>query len=163
MHLRLIAVASFLGLTALGLTACFAPPNMTDRLADASYNLNQAARFGRMDVALENVGLKVRDQFAKEHLHWGRAIRVVDFEMNGLSMASKDEADVFVAISWQRTDEATLRVTHLTQRWKSEKGTWRMDSEERKAGDYGLLGEHALVLEPEPQHAQFPTRVIHGE
>ncbi|HEX7603847.1 MAG TPA: hypothetical protein VF316_19650, partial [Polyangiaceae bacterium] len=92
-----------------------------------------------------------------------RAIRIVDFEMNGLSMASKDEADVFVAISWQRTDEATLRVTHLSQRWKSEKGTWRMDSEERKAGDYGLLGEHALVLEPAPQHAQFPTRVIHGE
>ena len=47
--------------------------------------------------------------------------------------------------------------------WRNEKGTWQMASEERKSGDFGLLGEHTIVLEPTPQHAQFPTRVIRGD
>src|SRR5262249_23532535 len=102
--LALFGTTSFAGCT---------PPNLTERLTDASYNLNQATRFGRMDVALENVTAKARDEFAKQHASWGRGLRVDDVEMTGLSMTAINEADVFVSVSWQRADESTLRVTHL--------------------------------------------------
>jgi hypothetical protein len=160
----------WLALTALTLGSVGAvvgctPPSLTDRLADAAINMNQATRFGRMDIALEHVGPKARDEFAKHHVEWGRATRIVDVELVGMSMAEKDQAEVYLTVSWQPTNAGDLRVTHITQRWKNDKGTWLMAHEERKAGDVGLLGERVVqeaAAAPQRRPAQFPTHVIQG-
>lgn len=151
-----------LTLGSVGAAAGCTPPSLTDRLTDAAINMNQATRFGRMDIALEHVGPKARDEFAKHHVDWGRTTRIVDLELVGMSMPEKDHAEVYLTVSWQRANEGDLRVTHVTQHWKNDRGTWLMTSEERKAGDPGLLGER-VTPEPAPTRpSQFPTRVIHG-
>ena len=138
------------------------PTTPTQRLADSAYAMNNATRFGRMDVALEHVGATARDEFARKHAAWGRGLRIVDVEVQGMSMLPESEADVFLSVSWQRADEAQVRVTHVSQRWRDDRG-WRLTKEERKMGDFGLLGEETVVLEPPPRQAQFPTRVIRSQ
>jgi hypothetical protein len=157
--------ALFALVTSLAAAGCFAPPNLTDKLADAAINMNQATRFGRMDVALEHIGAKSRDEFAKHHVDWGRGTRIVDVELAGMNMVEKDQADVFLTVSWQRADEGDLRVTYLSQRWKNEKGSWLLQDERRKSGDIGLFGEPMPIREApaDAGHAQFPTRVIRGD
>jgi hypothetical protein len=153
--------ARALALAALALlaAACMSPTTPTQRLADSAMEMNTATRFGRMDVALEHVAAEARPEFFKKHAAWGRAVRIVDVELAGMSLVGKDEADVFLSVSWQRASEAELRLTHVAQRWRDDRG-WRVMSEERKAGDYGLLGEATVVMEPAPGDSQFKTRVI---
>lgn len=125
----------------LALAGCFAPPSSTQRLADAAVDMNAATRFGRMDLALEHVGAAAREEFARRHAVWGGKVRVVDLEMGGFKLVTKDEAEVLVNVAWLRPDEATMRVTQIAQRWRDEKGRWQLASEERRDGDLGLLGE----------------------
>jgi hypothetical protein len=158
-HLRPLFFLGF----ALSAAACFAPPNAADRLAEAANNLNVATRFGRMDVAAESVAASARAQFGSEHRGWGHDVRIVDLEMNGVELASRDEATVYVTVSWQREGESIVRTTTLAQSWKND-GRWRLESEDRRSGDVGLLGERVVVVDPPaPPPAQFPTRVIRGD
>jgi hypothetical protein len=144
------------------LAGCMTPTTPTQRLADSANEMNTATRFGRMDIALEHVGATARDEFMRQHSAWGRGLRIVDVEVQGMNMLEQSEADVFLSVSWQRADEAQVRVTHVSQRWRDDRG-WRVTKEERKGGDFGLLGEATLVLEPPRTHAQFPTRIIRGQ
>ena len=147
---------------AIGLAGCMTPTTPTQRLVESANDMNTATRFGRMDIALDHVGTAARDEFMRQHAAWGRGLRIVDVEVQGMSMREQSEADVFLSVSWQRADEAQVRVTHVSQRWHDNRG-WRLTKEERKAGDFGLLGEVTVVLEPPRTQAQFPTRTIRAQ
>jgi hypothetical protein len=150
-------------LAVLGLVGCFNPGSPSHRLAESAYDMNTATRFGRMDVALEHVGPKAREAFAKTHSGWGKSVRIVDLEFGGMSLKNKgSEAEVFVTVTWQRFDEADVRVTSLAQRWTDVRGTWSLSSEDRNGGDAGLLGEATKALDPSaaPARTSYRTRVI---
>lgn len=142
--------------------ACFMPPQASERASDAARDLNVAARFGRMDVALALTGEKWRPKFVKSRQEWGRNIRVFDVELAGFSMAEGGHANVEVDYSWSRAGEGTLRSTRVAQEWRDSGRGFRMVREHRVAGDVGLLGEPA----PEPsavaerRDVQFATKVI---
>jgi hypothetical protein len=165
-------------LAAAGLAGCIAPPSSAQRLTDAAYEMNVAARFGRMDIAAEHVGVTVRDEFAKRHQAWGRAVRIVDVEFGGVSL-TKEGAEVQVVVTWQRPEDPIIRVTNVTQRWTDVRGSWRLMSEDEK-GDLGLFGAREKAKAdsgapkdaPEPVEAPKPpapgtgryqTRVIYGD
>jgi hypothetical protein len=150
-------------LVALGLGGCITPVNPSQRLAESAYDMNTATRFGRMDVALEHVGSQEKDAFARRHSAWGRSVRIVDLELGGMSFKKKNtEAEVLVTITWQKIDEADVRVTSLTQRWADLRGTWSLLAEEEKGGDAGLLAEAAAKSAEAPALARprYRTRVI---
>jgi hypothetical protein len=136
LRLRSLSLAA-----ALALTACVVPPSATQRLAQAANDLNTAARFGRMDIALELVKDSAREDFSKRHAAWGRAVRIVDYDFGGMAMRKNGDADVTITISWQRPDETTMRTTDISQRWTDKLGGWIMISEEERGGDRGLLAE----------------------
>jgi len=146
----------------LGVVGCFAQANPSQRLSESAYNMNNATRFGRMDVALELVGAEARESFTKTHASWGKGLRIVDLEFSGLQLAKKGaEADVFVTVSWQRFDDPDVRVTNLTQRWIDVRGTWSLISEAEKAGDGGLLDARLKAEQkPAPTQSRYQTRVI---
>ena len=123
-------------LAAVGCLGNFTP---VQRVQEAAHDLTTAARFGRMDIALERVSRASRDDFVKRHAAWGSAVRVVDSEIQGLSLRDKEHADVFVTVGWQRIQESEMRTTHLTQHWRDHRGSWMLETEERTAGDVGLL------------------------
>lgn len=153
---------------ACGLGACVIPPTAAQRLAESAQDFNTAARFGRMDIASENVREVAREEFNRKHAAWGKSVRVVDMEITGMSMRKDGDADVFVTVNWQRASETSMRTTDVTQRWASTRGTWGILSEEERAGDKGLIGEIEAPKVDEaapvsPVKSRYQTRVIYDQ
>lgn len=156
-HLTRVALGTVL---AACMAACLGGYSPTERVQEAAQNLNMAARLGRMDIALEGVSGEAREAFAKRHASWGNAIQIVDYEFQGLVMRDKENADVFLTVSWHRVDESQMRMTSILQRWKDHRGTWMLATEERSGGDVGLLGESAVVVRPARRDVQFESVTI---
>jgi hypothetical protein len=141
-------------------TGCVAPMTPVQRMQDAANDLTTATRFGRMDMALERVNRDSRDEFVRKHAGWGSAIRIADCDLSSLRLTDKEHATVTLTVSWQRIDESELRGTQIAQKWKDHQGRWLLESEERIAGDFGLLGEPTTVVHGAPTRTQFESIVI---
>jgi hypothetical protein len=158
--MRSIVCAVFAGLAA---AACIAPPP-SQRVANVAREVNLAARFGRMDLALEHTAPGTRRHFSVHRSQWGGPIRVLDMELAGLSMHDSENAIVLVDFQWTRLDENTMRSTRIEQTWRggSEDRGWTLVRERRIAGDLGLFGERVALPEPSEPHrdVQFATKTI---
>jgi hypothetical protein len=159
----MLRLASLLCL-GLGLGGCVMPPSPAERVTDAARELNLAARFGRMDIAVGRTTRLGRQPFVARHAGWGRALRVVDVELVGLSLDEGGKrAVVEVDVAWVRTDDSVLRGTRLEQVWHSEDGGWRLARERRTQGDLGLFGEPVQALHPAPRDVHFATKSLGSE
>lgn len=158
--IRWLRALPFVGLAVVG---CMTPPSPAERVTDAAMELNLAARFGQLDVAVSRTKKDLRSDFMKRHAAWGQSLRIVDVEMAGLTLPESDRAVVLVDYAWIRNDEGTMRATRVEQHWKDDAG-WHLVRERRIAGDIGLLGE------PVPERPKtaapdrhFATRTIHED
>ncbi len=137
------------------------PPSRSTLLNDAARDMNIAARFGRLDIAVQRTTKDAREHFLDRRAAWGRGIRIVDVEVAGMQMQGEDSAEVRVDVAWVRANEGILRSTRLAQLWSDEEGDWMMERERRVAGDLGLFGEVVPMAPSGPRvDHQFPTRVI---
>lgn len=151
-------LSALMGMALLG--ACMAAPLPAREVSDAARDLNLAARFGRMDIAAERTSESHRQRFLESRAQWGSGVRVVDFELAQLNVPDSERAEVIVDVSWVRIDEDLVRSTRIRQNWQNPGGGWQLDSEERIAGDFGLLGENVMILRPESRDTHFPTKTI---
>jgi hypothetical protein len=138
------------------------PPPPAERATDAARNLNIAARFGRMDAALELTSGAMRKTFLEHRSAWGKELRVVDVELSGFTMNAGDRAEVQVDYSWSRVDETRLRSTRISQEYSDQGGGFRLVRERRIEGDLGLFGEavEAPPVSGPKRDVQFATKVI---
>jgi hypothetical protein len=132
----MLAVASAALLLAAG---CMSPPSSVARLNEKAYDMNVAARFGRLDVAMEHVAATSQRTYAEMHASWGKKLRVVDVDFGGVRKLANGDMVVEVVVQWQRFDESTLRVTSVAQTWRDSKGSWEVILEEPSGGDEGLF------------------------
>jgi hypothetical protein len=154
------AVAVFVSCIALTGIACMSGLTPAQRVQDAANDYTTAVRFGRMDIAADQVGKDAHGAFLRQHAAWGNTLRVLDSELLAMRLSDKDRAEVMVSVSWQRVDEAETRVTQIAQRWKNEGSGWRLESEERSRGDVGLLGEPVTMVPAPERPARFRTITI---
>src|SRR6185503_10469254 len=112
--MRWIGLAAFAAAAAVG---CISPPP-SQRVADVAREVNLAARFGRMDLALEHTATGARRHFSAHRSQWGGPVRVLDMELSGLSMQDAENAIVLVDFQWARIDENTMRSTRIEQTWR---------------------------------------------
>lgn len=115
-------------------------------------------RFGRMDIALDYVATKVKDDWSRRHAAWGDRLRVVDLELAGMKLNNRDEAEVRVRVAWQRIDEAELRTSLLVQTWRDERSGWHLGAEKCASGDETLLEEMKDAAERNPEVALDTVR-----
>lgn len=149
------------GVVGCWLSACVPSQVPSQQVSEVARDLNVAARFGRMDVAVEHTAESHRSDFLKHRAAWGNDVRVMDVEFAQLDMQASDTANVLVDVAWMRMNEGLLRSTRLKQSWHNPGGGWKLEGEERVAGDLGLLGENVTVLRPEAQRdVHFPTKTI---
>ena len=141
---------------------CMTPPTPAERVTDAAMNLNVAARFNQLDVAVAHASKATREDFMKRHAAWGQSLRIVDVEMASLSLPESDRAIVLVDYAWIRNTEGTMRATRVEQTWRDDAG-WHLVREKRIAGDVGLLGEPVPEAPPRQPDKQFATRTIHED
>ena len=160
--------ASLALLSSLTFYGCTMPLTSAQQLSESAYDLNTAARFGRMDIASEHVREVAREEFSRNHANWGRSVRVVDIELNGMSMRKDGDADVSVTVSWQMTAETTTRTTDITQRWTPTRGAWALLSEEERGGDKGLISQAdepttATAAPPPASRPRYQTHVMYEQ
>jgi hypothetical protein len=155
-----LAVVAALAALAPG---CMMPPSPAERATEAATQLNIAARFNQMDVAVSHTAAAARPDFMKRHAEWGQSLRIVDVEMASMSMPESDKAIVLVDYAWIRQTEGTMRATRVEQTWRDD-GGWHLVRERRISGDIGLLGEPipATTTEKAPDK-QFASRTIHAD
>ena len=154
----------FAPLFPLLVTACPLAPSPTAKLQEAAQETNINTRFGRMEMAVDYIAPKERDEWAKRHKWWGGKIRIADAEMAGTHLTSDSEAEVTVRVAWYRQDEQELRTTGIRQKWRDLNGQWKLVGEAWLDGDVGLLGEPVVFETPavERPAAQFPTVRLGG-
>jgi hypothetical protein len=123
------------------LPACMLiPPSPMERLSQSAYDLNTATRFGRMDVALGMVAQEAQGEFMARHKKWHHDIRIVDLEMQGVRMLTKETAEVQLAVSWHRDNETTIHESAISQKWTTSTGSgWVLDEERRVSGPPGVF------------------------
>lgn len=161
LNLRAWALRCIMSGAVMCLTGCMPSQVPSQQVTEVARDLNVATRFGRMDVAVEHTAEAHRSDFLKHRAAWGNEVRVMDVEFAQLDMQASDKANVLVDISWMRMNEGLLRSTRLKQNWHNPGGGWKLNGEERVAGDLGLLGENVTVLRPEAQRdVHFPTKTI---
>lgn len=149
-------------LTAAMLSGCPTPPTPRDKAGEAAEELNQAARWGRLDIALRHSSAKDKDAFLHRHARWNNGLRIVDTEMAGLAMNDPKSATVQVDVSWILDEDTNMRLTRLEQRWENDDGRWEMVSERRIGGALGLFGEK-ISHANERKDTHFPTKTIRSE
>ena len=147
---------------ALNVGGCMTPPSPAERATEAAQQLNLAARFGQIDVAVSHTASAQRPDFMKRHAEWGQSLRIVDVEMASLSLPESDKAIVLVDYAWVRNTEGNMRATRVEQTWKDD-GGWHLVRERRVSGDLGLLGEPAPPPTPRGPDKQFAARTIHAD
>lgn len=127
------------------------------KMQETARDMNMNARFGRMELVVEQVDPTYRAEFVRRHKTWGSRVRVADAELVGMRYGEK-ESESMVSVSWYDVTEQELRGTTVRQKWKNHKGDWLLLTEERVDGDLGLFGEPVIKPEPKPREtAQFPT------
>ncbi len=136
---------------------CTGPVTPGQRARDSAHEYAMAVRFGRMDLASERVSTADRGRFSSQHANWGNGIRILDCELVGIVLRDRGHADALLSVGWQRIDDADVRTTQIAQHWADHRGAWLLESEERAAGDPGLLGEKVVVQPAAARPTQFES------
>jgi hypothetical protein len=112
----------------------------SEKLNDSIRGMNDATRWGRIDLALQYIDPVFRERFLVSRHGWGRSIEVADSELLRIEMApDRKMAVALVGFSWYSLDNMTLHSTVLRQVWKEREGHFVMDTEDVFEGDAKLV------------------------
>lgn len=154
----ILSMAVWIGSAMAFLPGCPSHASSPARAQEAAHELNLNTRFGRMELAMEHVAAKERDEFGRRHRAWGSAVRIADTELAGMRLKNEKDAEVTVRVAWYAPTQQELKVTTIRQAWKNHDGDWLLVGEERIDGDVGLLGEPVVAAPPtRRENLQFPT------
>jgi len=112
------------------------------RLRDSVIELNEGARWGRMDVAAGHVAPQFQNQFRLSHLRWGRDIQIADSEILGVDAHTEEDgtgASSRVAVRWYDQETMVIAQTIIRQSWRKHKQTFLLTSESIESGHPDLL------------------------
>jgi hypothetical protein len=127
----------------IGLSGCLIQNLSPEtRMRDSVIELNEGARWGRMDVASGHVAPNFRTQFKLSHMRWGRDIQIADTEILGMNPQTDDEgqgAFSRVAVRWYDESTMVLASTVIRQIWQKHKQTFLLTNESIESGHPGLL------------------------
>jgi hypothetical protein len=141
--------------------ACGAAISPGQQVLERARDMNTAARFGRLDLAALSTDPKTRDEFLKRRSSWGQEIRVLDVDVDNITVQDNLHVDARVQVAWTRMGDGLLHNTTVTQHWTNEhEGKWSLVSESSK-GEQGLFGEPSEASAPAPRSdVHFATRSL---
>lgn len=107
------------------------------RLTDQVHQLNDEARWGRIDLAAGRVGRDYRRPFIASHARWGGDVRVADADVTSVTLGEPaGGASSLVTYAWIDERAMELRQTTVRQIWEGgETDGFRLVREEITAGD----------------------------
>lgn len=112
----------------------------TQQLQDRMFSLNDQTRWGRIDLAAQQVVPAFRAAFVLSRREWGHRIAVADTDVSALVIADDgNSATSTVEITWYDQDTLDLRGTVLRQHWAKTDAGFLLDEESVVSGDEELL------------------------
>ncbi|NNE17824.1 MAG: hypothetical protein HKN10_05025 [Myxococcales bacterium] len=140
----------------IGLSGCLIQNLSPEtRMRDSVIELNEGARWGRMDVASGHVAPTFQAQYKLSHMRWGRDIQIADTEILGMNPETDDEgqgAFSRVAVRWYDESTMVLADTVIRQTWQKHKQTFVLTNESIESGHPGLL----VIPQAQPQTQPAP-------
>lgn len=91
--------------------------NPQTHLADEVYQLNDEARWARVDLASLRCDPNYRSAFIASHRRWGNDIRVADADVTNLTMGNDGMATSLVTYQWIDERSLELYATTVRQTW----------------------------------------------
>lgn len=145
-------------LLALASAGCvFQNMQMTERLQDQVYALNDETRWGRIDLAAQRVVPAYRSRFLELHQGWGTSVQVAETELTNLALAEDGQsAAALVTVSWYDMQSMEAHTTHLRQRWTKSDGPFALAGEEIVGGEPSLFESSEGGGEVEPDDGISP-------
>lgn len=131
-------------LSALGLVWACTLSNLSPaaRFSEAAYRLNDAARWGQVELATAHVAPRYKPTFLARRREWGERISIAEVELLHLHLSDdKDSAVSELSLSWYDPAGMSLRKSFITQRWASERGQFRLVDEAVNKGDPAIFAE----------------------
>ena len=124
----------------------------TERLRDAVIELNDHARWHRIDTASQLVAANYQPTYQYTHTNWGHRIQIADTEIKQVIInKKKDLAQSIVVVKWY--DQQSMRVTQteLLQEWQKSGRTFLLINETIQSGQKSLLAEQPTTPVPEEE------------
>ena len=110
------------------------------RFQESVYTLNDAARWGQVDIASRNVSPKYKPRFEERRQNWGESISIAEVELLYQALAADRESAVSeISVSWTDATGVMLHKSFLTQTWANEHGNFKLVDERIKKGDPGVF------------------------
>lgn len=110
------------------------------RFQESVYTLNDAARWGQVDLAAHNVSPKYKPKFEERRKDWGESINIAEVELLYQALAEDKESAVSeISLSWTDASGVMLHKSFLTQTWANEHGSFKLVDERIKKGDPGVF------------------------
>ncbi|MDH4281935.1 MAG: hypothetical protein OEV36_04725 [Myxococcales bacterium] len=142
----------------IGLSGCLMQNLSPEvRMRDSVIELNEGARWGRMDIASGHVAPPFRPQYQLSHMRWGRDIQIADTEIIGMNPQTDEEgqgAYSRVSIRWYDENTMVLANTVVRQTWQKHKQAFLLTNESVESGHPGLLVVPEVEQPVEPAAAR---------
>lgn len=121
----------------LGLVGCTLA-NLTPqaRFSEAAYTLNDAARWGQVDLAMQHVSPRYQERFTARHREWGEHVSIAEVDLVRLQVApDRQSATSEISLSWFNDGGFMVKSSVVTQKWEAEHGKFKLVDEAIRRGD----------------------------
>jgi hypothetical protein len=141
MRPRFLLLVLAAGIVLSALSGCFLGNSGADKkLSDVVNNLNDQARWGRLNDAALLVQHDYLEAFLDRHRQWGSDIQLADTEVVNIQLAPDSEhASAVVNYSWYAMSDMTLWETTLRQVWNARNNSFALASEAIVRGNPALF------------------------
>ena len=110
------------------------------KLQDAVNELNDQARWGRMDLAVQRVHPAYKTDFVNIRGRWGREIQIADADIQGIQVDDEKENAVSVlTVRWYTLETMQVHDSVVRQHWRKAEGNYLLESEQVVHGSKELL------------------------
>jgi hypothetical protein len=124
-------------LLTLGLAGCTLT-NLTPqaRFQESAYTLNDAARWGQVDLAMRHVSPKYLARFSERHQGWGETISIAEVDLVRMQVAEdRQSATSEITLNWYDEGGVTIHSSVITQKWEVVGGKFKLVDEAIRRGD----------------------------
>jgi hypothetical protein len=106
------------------------------RFQESAYTLNDAARWGNVDLAMRHVSPKYLALFAERHQGWGETISIAEVDLTRMKLADdKQSAMSEISLSWYDEGGVTIHSSVIQQKWEVVRGKFQLVDEAIRRGD----------------------------
>ena len=149
--------------------ACGATAPNTARARDSIREFNTQTRFGRIEIAAENVAPEYQHDYAEHRRQWNALYHVTDVTLAELKEAPRvsgkpSQLIAIAQVAWYRSDVGEVDGTSVSQTWTARGASYFLTEEHVVGGNPALFDPTPReILRPPAESKAFKVLPLTGE